>query len=284
MPLEAIGPTVTTAWLAENIGRSDLKIFDGSHYLPAENRNAKDEFDVAHIPGAQFFDIDAVSDHGSNLPHMFPDQAGFDAAVGAMGVGNDDTVITYDGGKWTGACRVWWMFRAFGHRKLAVLDGGFAKWTAEGKRVESGPAATVASKNYRSSFNPEATRDFDHMMSLASGGAAEQIVDARSAARFDGTAPEPREGMRSGHMPGAFSLPYDRLLNADCTLKSGDELESLFVDAGVNLDRPIVTSCGSGVSAAVLLLGLDLLGRERISLYDGSWAEWGSRQDTPIVT
>ena len=283
----SFGPTVSTDWLADNLDRADVKVLDGSFYLPAENRNAQEEFLAAHIPGAHYFDIDAVSDHDSDLPHMFPSEAVFNEAVGAMGIANSDTVVTYDGGKLTGACRVWWMFRAFGHGNVAVLDGGMGKWRTEQRRLESGAAAAVQSSNYAADFHPELVRDVDDILRLTGEGGLgedEQIIDARAAGRFAGTAPEPREGMRSGHMPGAYNVPYDQLLRDDGTLKASDELKALFLGAGADLSEPVVTSCGSGVSAAVLLLALDVLGHQQTALYDGSWSEWGSRQDTPIVT
>lgn len=281
----SIGPTVSTQWLADNLDRPDVKVLDGSFYLPAENRNAQEEFLAAHIPGAHYFDIDVVSDHASDLPHMFPSEAVFNEAVGAMGIANSDMVITCDGGKLTGACRVWWMFRAFGHGNVAVLDGGVGKWRTEQRRLESGEAAVSQTSNYTADFHPELVRDVNDILRLTGDrGDDEQIIDARAAGRFAGTAPEPREGMRSGHMPGAYNVPYDQLLQDDGTLKPADELKTLFVGAGADLGEPVVTSCGSGVSAAVLLLALDVLGHQQTALYDGSWSEWGSRQDTPIVT
>ena len=214
---------------------------------------------------------------------MFPEAEAFADAVGAMGIGNDDMVVTYDGGKLTGACRVWWMFRAFGHAKVAVLDGGSTKWRAEGRAMED-TVAGVTPARFSANYQPDMVRSVEQMLEMIERGDARQIIDARGAGRFDGTAAEPRAGLRSGHMPGAFNLPYDKLLNDDGTLRSADQLRALFTEAGVNLDEPVVTSCGSGVSAAVLLLGLDALGHEDNTLYDGSWSEWGSRQDTPIVT
>ncbi len=273
--------TVSTAWLADNLGR--VKVLDGSFYLPAENRDAEAEYNAGHIPGAQRFNIDKVCASGSDLPHMFPDAGTFADAVSAMGIGNDDKVVTYDGGKLTGACRVWWMFRAFGHDNVAVLDGGYTKWTAEGRDVES-TVATPAAASFSASYRPEMVRSVEQMLAMIEQGDETQILDARSKGRFEGTAAEPRAGLRSGHMPSAYNLPYDQLLNEDGTLRSSDELRVLFTGAGVNLDRPVVTSCGSGVSAAVLLLGLVSLGHDANTLYDGSWSEWGSRDDTPIVT
>jgi len=277
----ATNPLVSTQWLADNLGRDDVRVVDGSFYLPAEQRNAAAEFEARHIPGAVFFDIDQVCDKTSSLPHMFPSAAEFAEAVGAMGIARDNTVVTYDGGKMTGACRVWWMFRAFGHADVAVLDGGVGKWMAEDRPLESG-AAAPAPVAYEAWLAPEMLRDVDQMLALVDGGGA-QILDARSAGRFDGSAPEPRAGLRSGHMPGAFNLPYDTLLTAEGTLRPADELRTLFAGAGIDLDGPVVTSCGSGVSAAVLLLALYRLGHRDNALYDGSWSEWGSRDDTPIV-
>mgnify|MGYP001151962965 CR=1 FL=1 len=273
-------PTVSTAWLADNL--DNVKILDGSFYLPAENRDAEAEYTAAHLPGAQRFNINAVC-APSDLPHMFPDPVDFADAVGAMGIGNDDMVVTYDGGKLTGACRVWWMFRAFGHDKVAVLDGGFKKWRAEDRAIESVVAAPAAA-SFCADYREDMVRSVDHVLALIDQGGETQIVDARSAGRFHGTAAEPRAGLRSGHMPGAHNLPYDQLLNEDGTLRAPNQLRDLFDGAGVNLARPVLTSCGSGVSAAVLLLGLAALGHTANTLYDGSWSEWGSRDDTPIVT
>jgi thiosulfate/3-mercaptopyruvate sulfurtransferase len=274
---------VSTNWLAEHLDKGDIKILDGSFYLPAEQRDADAEYAAAHIPDAQRFNIDVVCAPNSASPHMFPAAEAFGNAVGAMGISNADTVITYDGGKLTGACRVWWMFRAFGHKKVAVLDGGIGKWRAEGRAVESVITAPEPAR-FHAEYNEEMIRSIEQVLTLIEDGGSEQILDARAAGRFDGSVPEPRAGMRSGHMPGAFNLPYDKLLQADGTLRDNAQLRALFTEAGVNLDRPIVTSCGSGVSAAVLLLGLRSLGHEANRLYDGSWSEWGSRDDTPIVT
>lgn len=276
-------PTVSTAWLADHLGQGDVKILDGSFYLPAENRDADAEYAEAHIPGAQRFNIDVVCAPDSDLPHMFPNADAFAQAVGDMGIGNDDMVVTYDGGKLTGACRVWWMFRAFGHDKVAVLDGGRTKWQAEGRAVENTVAA-ITPVSFRADYKPEMVRSVEQMLELIDQGGDRQIIDARGAGRFDGTAAEPRAGLRSGHMPGAFNLPYDKLVQADGTLHGAEQLGVLFADAGVDLARPVVTSCGSGVSAAVLLLALEALGHGDMTLYDGSWSEWGGRQDTPIVT
>ncbi|MDE0944659.1 MAG: 3-mercaptopyruvate sulfurtransferase [Alphaproteobacteria bacterium] len=278
--------TISTAWLADNLGQGNIKVLDGSFYLPAEQRDAEAEYSAGHIPGAQRFNIDVVCAPNSDLPHMFPDGKAFADAVGALGISNDDTVVTYDGGKLTGACRVWWMFRAFGHAKIAVLDGGYKKWQAEGRAVENTLSAPTPA-SFCADYQGDMVRSVEQMLTMIdqskNGGDTRQIIDARGAGRFDGTAAEPRAGLRSGHMPGAHNLPYDKLLNENGTLRSTDQLRALFTDAGVDLDRPIVTSCGSGVSAAVLLLGLRTLGHEDNTLYDGSWSEWGSRQDTAIV-
>ena len=274
---------VSTAWLADRLDQNKVKILDGSFYLPAEQRDAEAEYAAAHIPGAQRFNIDKVCAPESGLPHMFPSEEAFADAVGAMGISNDDMVVTYDGGKLTGACRVWWMFRAFGHDKVSVLDGGIGKWRAEGRAVEN-TMATPQPASFKAHYQADMVRSIEQILSLVDQGGAEQILDARAAGRFDGSVPEPRAGMRSGHMPGALNLPYDKLLRDDGTLRDAEQLRALFTKAGVDLARPIVTSCGSGVSAAVLLLGLACLGHENNRLYDGSWSEWGGRDDTPIVT
>ena len=273
--------TCSTAWLDNNLG--NVKILDGSFYLPAENRDAEAEFADAHITGARRFNIDVICASDTDLPHMFPDPITFADTVGALGICNDDMIIAYDGGKMTGACRVWWMFRAFGHDNVAVLDGGFSKWKAEGRDVQNTVNKLPAAK-FCSDYQDQMVRSVHHMLDLVEKGGQTQILDARSIGRFDGTAAEPRAGLRSGHMPGAMNLPYDKLLNADGTLRSTDQLQDLFREAGVNLDQPIVTTCGSGVSAALLLLGLVAIGHDANMLYDGSWSEWGSRDDTSIVT
>ena len=270
----------STSWLNDNLG--DVKILDSSFYLPAENRDADSEFASLHIPGAQRFNIDVVCYSETDLPHMFPDPITFADAVGDMGISNDDTVITYDGGKMTGACRVWWMFRAFGHNNVAVLDGGFSKWKKEGREIEHTITKPPSAK-FCSDYQDQMVRSVCDMLKLVNRGGETQILDARGVGRFDGTEPEPRAGVRSGHMPGASNLPYDKLLNEDGTLRSSTHLRDLFEEAGIDLKKPVVTTCGSGVSAALLLLGLVTVGHEANMLYDGSWSEWGSRNDTPIV-
>jgi thiosulfate/3-mercaptopyruvate sulfurtransferase len=280
---ENIEPLVTTAWLADNLHRSDIKVIDSSFYLPTEKRDPRAEFEQAHIPGSVFFDVDAISDDNIPLPHMFPDEQTFADEVGRLGISNNDTVICYDGSKTTGACRAWWMFRAFGHDRVALLDGGFLKWKAEQRPTENGQKIP-SPVTFQARFQPAMVRSLEQVLATVRQSVNAQILDARSQGRFEGTAPEPRAGMRSGHMPGALNLPYDRLLNNDGTFKSPEQLRHLFDTAGLQSDKPVITSCGSGISAATLLMGLHLLGRKDISLYDGSWAEWGSRSDTPVVT
>jgi len=271
----------STSWLNENLG--DVKILDSSFYLPAENRDADAEFLSSHIPGAQRFNIDLVCSSDTDLPHMFPDPITFADAVGDMGISNDDTIITYDGGKMTGACRVWWMFRAFGHNAVTVLDGGFSKWIKESREVEH-TITEPRSAKFCSDYQDQMVRSVHDILQLVDKGGETQILDARGTGRFDGTEVEPRAGIQSGHMPGAMNLPYDKLLNEDGTLRSSSQLQDLFCDAGIDLSLPVVTTCGSGVSATLLLLGLVTIGHEANMLYDGSWSEWGSRNDTPIVT
>ena len=257
--------------LARRLG--EVVLLDGSHHLPTAGRDAGAEFLEAHIPGARFFDIDGVADKMSGLPHMLPDEKGFALAMGAMGIARDDEVAVYDAVGTTGAARVWWTFRAFGHERVRVLDGGLPKWRAEGRPVEAGYAAEA---------RPELVRAREDMLANIESR-AEQVLDARSAGRFHGTEPEPRAGMRSGHIPGSLNLPYTEILDPESrTFRDRAALRAAFEAAGLDLDRPVAATCGSGVTAAVLALGLYELGRRDAAVYDGSWSEWGSREDTPV--
>lgn len=277
---------VSTAWLAENLGKPHVVVLDSSWHLPAEKRDARDEYDIAHIPGARFFDIDAVSDHASPLPHMMPTAAEFAAKMTELGVGADDDVIVYDASApgIMSAGRAWWMFRAFGHDRVAILDGGLKKWKAEGRPLSDEPPPLRQPKPIAACLRPELIRVLSDMRSIVAAGSS-QIADARGPGRFAGRDPEPRPGLRSGHMPGARNVPFNTMLNTDGTLKSPAELRAAFAAAGIDIERPVVTSCGSGVSAAVLSLALAVLGKPDHGLYDGSWSEWGQKSlDTPVAT
>ena len=280
MGAAAVNPLVSTEWLAKELGAPDLRVLDGTWHMPQLKRDPRAEFAQAHIPGAGFFDIDAVADHSTSLPHMLPDAAAFAAAVGALGIGSGDRVVVYDVRGVISAARVWWTFRAFGHDAVAVLDGGFRKWRAEGRPVESGIPA-LAARTFKATPRPELVRDLAAMRANVTTRAA-QVLDARSAGRFAGTEPEPRAGLRGGHIPGSLNLPYETLYREDGTLKAPGELTAALRGAGVDLDRPVVTTCGSGVTASVLALALYLAGRRDVAVYDGSWSEWGGRPDTPV--
>jgi thiosulfate/3-mercaptopyruvate sulfurtransferase len=271
---------VTTDWLAKHLGEADVRVVDGSWHMPQLQRNPRAEFEAAHVPGAVFFDIDAVADHTTSLPHMLPQAAAFATAVGALGIGSSDRVVVYDVRGVVSAARVWWSFRAFGHDAVAVLDGGLRKWRAEGRPVETG-VPTPAPRRFEASLRPELVRDLAAMRANVATRAA-QVLDARSAGRFAGTEPEPRAGLRAGHIPGSLNVPYDALYRDDGTLKAPDEVGAAFLASGIDLAKPIVTTCGSGVTASVLALGLYLVGRRDVAVYDGSWSEWGGRSDTPI--
>jgi len=273
---------VTTQWLAEHLDISDLKIVDGTYFLPVENRDADAEFLNAHIPGAVRFDIDAIKDFDSPLPHMVPSEEVFASSVGKLGISSSDTVVVYDTTGASRGPRVWWMFRVFGHQSVAVLDGGLVKWKAEGRPLATGPNSPAAI-TYKASKNADLVRTIDQMR-LNLNSLTEQVADARPAGRFTGDDKEPRAGMRSGHIPGSLSVPVSTLFNPQTAeFKSEEELRSMFVDAGINLARPVVTTCGSGVTASSLAFALHLVGCRDIPVYDGSWTEWGGREDTPIA-
>jgi len=275
-------PRVSTEWLAENLGNANVKVVDASFKLPGVLPLPKDDYLAKHIPGAVFFDVDAVSDHSNPLPHMFPSAEQFGRDVGALGIGNDDTVVIYDSGGWVAAPRAWWMFLSFG-KDVRILNGGLKKWAAEGRKVESGQA-TPNPSTFKASFDARRVRSMQQLVANISSR-AEQVIDARANERYQGKVAEPRPGLRAGHIPGSLSLPYNNLFNAATgEMKSLDELRAAFLGAGVKLEAPIVTSCGSGVSAAVLTLALYRLGVENPALYDGSWTEWGAADGPPIAT
>lgn len=270
---------VSTDWLARHLRDRNLAVVDGSYFLPTVNRDAHAEYRAGHIPGAVFFDIDAVSDHSTELPHMLPGPAQFGEAVGTLGIGDGDTVVVYDSAGLYSAARVWWTFRIFGATKVFVLDGGLPKWKAENRPLEPGDAKRTP-KKFTAEMNVGAVAMLDDVrMALVDDSA--QIVDARSPDRFAGKEPEPRPGLRSGHMPRALNLPYSKLIE-DGRLVSRERIQAAFKDAGIDLERPIITTCGSGVTAAILTLALESIGKEPKRLYDGSWSEWGSRPDLPV--
>lgn len=269
---------VSVAWLATHLQDDNIVVLDASWHMPAAQRSGRAEFEQAHIPGARFFDIDEVSDQQTDLPHMLPDADGFGAAVGALGISNTTQVVVYDTHGLFSAARVWWMFTAMGHSNVAVLDGGLPAWTAAGHATTS-DNANIELVPFKAKLDVAAVTDLEGMQALSRAGTT-PILDARPAARFDGTAPEPRPGLPSGHMPGATSLPFTQVVTADGHLKSADELRRLFEDLGVNLDAPIVTSCGSGVTAAILSLALARCGAVQTSLYDGSWTQWATQAST----
>jgi thiosulfate/3-mercaptopyruvate sulfurtransferase len=275
-------PLVTTAWLAGHLGDNDVQIVDATWYMPNEEGSGRDDYAAGHIPGAIFFDLDEIADHATDLPHMLPTPAAFAASAGGLGLRREATVVVYDARGVFSAPRVWWTLRAMGFPKVFVLDGGLVKWRAGNRPLETSlpaPPITVLAHVFDATLvhGLEAVR-----RRLADHSA--QLVDARSAGRFRGETPEPRADLRSGHMPGACNVPWNGLVGDDRVMKSPDELRAVFAAGGVDLDAPIVTTCGSGVTAALLTLGLARLGREDVAVYDGSWAEWGGRQDTAVVT
>jgi thiosulfate/3-mercaptopyruvate sulfurtransferase len=281
MPYANPQSLVSTAALAEILGQPKLVVVDATYFLPMQGRNARAEYEQRHIPGAVFFDIDAIADKANPLPHMLPDAATFATAVGELGIGNDSHIVVYDAHGMMSAARAWWSFRVFGHADVAVLDGGLPKWLAEGRPVESG-TARPARRSFNARFDPSQVRDKAAIRANIRDR-REQVVDARAAGRFSGREPEVWPGRRPGHIPGSLNLPYTDLLDPQSkTFLPAEAIAERFRAAGTDLARPVVTSCGSGVTAAVLAFALHLIGHRPVALYDGSWAEWGLPGDTPV--
>ena len=273
---------VSTDWLAAHLKDPDLRVIDASWYLPDMNRDQRAEYDSAHIPNARFFDIDEISDHRSEMPHMAPPPEKFISRMRAMGVGDGHQVVVYDGAGLFSAARVWWLFRLMGKTDVAVLDGGLPKWVAEGRPVEDMPPI-LRDRHITTSFQNQMVVDVTQVAHAAKLGDHE-ILDARSPSRFTGEEQEPREGLRSGHIPGSKNVHYRTLLNSDGTMKSPADLREVFATAGVDLTKPAITTCGSGVTAAIIFLALERIGVDRKALYDGSWAEWGMYNDLKVAT
>jgi thiosulfate/3-mercaptopyruvate sulfurtransferase len=278
-----MGPLVSTDWLANELGKPDLIVFDATKYLPNEDKDGYAEFRRAHIPAARYFDIDVVADSDTDLPHMVPTPGRFAKLMSELGLSNEARVVFYDQKGLASAARGWWLMGLFGHDKAAVLDGGLPKWRREGRAIETGEPSPPRPTTFRPDFRATRLRGVGDVLHNTTRR-AELVLDARAAGRFTGEVPEPRAGMRSGHIPGSASLPYTDLLNPDGTFRPADAVRARLEQAGVDGSRPIVTSCGSGVTACILTLGLRVAGLPEGAVYDGSWTEWGGRADTPVET
>jgi thiosulfate/3-mercaptopyruvate sulfurtransferase len=273
---------VSTEWLQENLGARDLRVIDATFFLPTDKRDARAEYEAEHIPGAVFLDLKDVADPANPAPHMVPPEHLFASRMRSLGLGDGNRFVVYDNSPLHSAARLWWMLKRFGARHVAVLDGGLPKWKAERRPLESG-RPEVRHGHFTPMFEHRAVADKARVLSLVGEGTHE-IVDARGAARFSGGEGEPRPGMTSGHIPGSKNLPQSKLFNADNSMKRGDDLRAAFEAAGVDLSKPLVATCGSGITACVLLLGAHLLGKGDVQLYDGSWSEWGADPATPKAT
>jgi len=275
---------VSTAWLGEHMSAPDVRIVDASWHMPAANRDPAQEFNDQHIPGAVFFDIDTVVDSSTDLPHMLPSPEKFSSTVRKMGLGDGNRIIVYDNNMGMAAHRLWWMLRVFGHEDVAVLDGGLSKWVAEGRAAED-MADKVGRRHFTGLMNNTIVRSKEQMLNNLKSS-REQIIDARSTGRFNGSEPEPRAGLRSGHIPGSINIPFQNIMdiNHHAVMRPAAELQKVFDEAGLDLSRPVVASCGSGVTAACLALALHLIGKDDVAIYDGSWTEWGGDESCPIET
>ena len=283
MPYAHPGALVGTEWLAAHLDDPHVRVVDSSFKLPGITPTAREDYDRGHIPGTVFFDIDDIAEPGTSLPHMIPSPELFARKMEGLGIGDDDRVIVYDSAGLSSAGRAWWMLRLFGHRNVALLDGGLPQWKADGRPLETA-VPNPPLRRFTARFDPALVRD-KHALLDNLATRREQVVDARAAGRFEGTAEETRPGLRRGHIPGSRNLPYARLTDPQTRrLRDADELSDLFRDAGVALDRPIVTSCGSGVTACALAFALHLIGHPGAAVYDGSWSEWGLPGDTPVET
>lgn len=274
---------VSTGWLAEHASAPDVRIVDASWHMPATGRDPRSEYDGEHIPGAVFFDIDEIADTNNPLPHMVPSPEKFSSRMRKLGLGDGNRIVIYDTIGNVSAARAWWLLRLFGHHDVAILDGGLPKWKAEGRPVDDVPVMP-AERHFTSRINSFLLREKDQVRRNITA-AREQVLDARSAGRFEGTDPEPREGLRGGHIPGSRNLPFGKLLKeSDGTFRPADEIRMEFEKTGLDLKQPVITSCGSGITACVLAFGLHLLGHHRVAVYDGSWTEWALDEDTPVET
>ncbi|WP_119418978.1 3-mercaptopyruvate sulfurtransferase [Desertibaculum subflavum] len=274
---------VTTAWLAERLNAPDVRIVDASWYMPAQKRDPRAEYNAEHIPGAVFFDIDDIAEKPSDLPHMLPSPEKFASRVRKLGLGDGSRIVIYDGsGQMIASARAWWMFRAFGHKDVAILEGGLPKWKREGRPVDD-LAPMPRERHFTARLDSTLVRDLEQMQAIVKSG-REQVLDARSEGRFRATEAEPRAGLRGGRIPGSQNLPYGALFTADGTLLPAETLKAKFRAAGIDLAKPVAATCGSGVSACVLVFTLHLLGHRQFAVYDGSWTEWGGRSDTPVET